>query len=220
MWKLGRISEICRNLSWKEARAHYIRTLSELQEDYSISPTLALELDGAEAFLGGDEHHNVRIASDSKRVYKVTANDQFGVKAFFDPTDVNCEGRHFHATENDDPFFYLNRWKLLNQISEYQTRFEGILTPERENFLPRICMSQPYLEGKAPFQTAISQSLQKFNFYEVSQGAYFSPETEVLLTDTFPRNVRIHDGLPALFDSVASQPTGEVRDWLLLKISR
>ena len=112
MRKLGRISKICRNLGWKEARTNYVRALSELQEEFSISPSLAQELEGADAFIGGDEHLNVRISSDSLRIYKVTAHDQFGVKAFFDPLDINCEGRHFLATGNDDPFFYLQRWKL------------------------------------------------------------------------------------------------------------
>lgn len=217
--QLGRVSERSRNLSWKEARKNYLEGLVKAQEKFSISAALEKELSSGEAFVGGDEHLNVQIQSKSNRVFKVTGQDQFGVKWFFDGEDREHTGKHFHATENLDPFFYLNRWKLLNRISLYQTKFEGIIGPERENFLPRLCVSQPYLAGPSPSVAQISHALKTFGYHEVSQGAYFSSETEVLLTDTFPRNVRVHGVLPALFDSVASQPTGKVRDWLLEKIA-
>ena len=90
--------------------------------------------------------------------------------------------------------------------------------PEREGYFPRICVSQPYLEGPSPTQIQISKALLDFGYYEVSAGAYYSTTTEVLLTDTFPRNVRIHGGLPALFDSVASRPTGAIKKWLLGRV--
>ena len=189
MRELGRVSERSRNLGWKEARENYFLTLSKLKEDFAVPSTLETELESGSAFIGGDEHLNIQIESDSSRVFKATAHNQFGVKAFFDPHDVTGDGRYFLATGNDDPFFYLQRWKLLNEISHYQTKFEGITVPERDNYFPRICMSQPYIAGKSPSQTQISEALFDFGYHEISVGAYYSSDSDVLLTDTFPRNV-------------------------------
>ena len=216
--KLGRVSERSRNLGWKEARENYRKVLLELEESSPVSPRLYEELASANAFVGGDEHLNVQINSDPQRIYKLSAHDQFGVTYFFDPDDSSGDGRYFLAIGNEDPYLYLLRWKLLNEISSYQTNFEGIVAPEKGSFLPRICVSQPYVEGPNPSVTQITQVLQGHGYQEVSQRAYFSLATEVLLTDTFPRNVRIHGGLPALFDSVASRPTGEVEKWLYQKV--
>ena len=218
MRQLGRVSERSRDLGWKEARENYLSALTEFKKDFPLTAALETELASGSAFLGGDEHLNVQIESDTSRLFKVTAHNQFGVQAFFDPHDVTGDGRYFLATGNDDPSFYLQRWKLLNEISLYQTRFEGITVPEREGYFPRICVSQPYLEGLSPTQTQISEALLNFGYHEVSAGAYYSSTTDVLLTDTFPRNVRIQGGLPALFDSVASRPTGVVKEWLLNKL--
>lgn len=119
MRELGRVSEASRDLGWKEARANYGEVLSRLALSARLSTELETEILTGGAFLGGDEHLNLRINSDPDRVFKLTAYDQFGVKAFFDPNDVAGTGCHFLATGNDDPHFYLQRWELLNKVSSY-----------------------------------------------------------------------------------------------------
>jgi hypothetical protein len=57
-----------------------------------------------------------------------------------------------------------------------------------------------------------------FGFKEVSRGAYYSPERDILLTDAFPRNVRIWEGIPVPFDAIAIKPDEEMKRWLNHKI--
>jgi len=218
--ELGRVSQSGRGLGWQEARESYRKTLTRLAQDHPVSREIAdqwfVDLD---AFVGGDEHVNIRLDRESNRIYKITKADQFGCSVIFDPHDAELTGFNFLARGNDDPFIYLNRWQLLNSIGDYQTRFEGFVAPEREGWMPRICMSQPVLTDPVPNQKDITHSLNPFGYFPVSSGAYYSPDSDILLTDTFPRNVRIQDGNPALFDSIASRPTEPARKWLHKKLS-
>ena len=223
--ELGGVSRRCRTLGWQEARESYRDALAELTWSVCTSPE-AGELDhlyrgDLVAFIGGDEHINIHFEKENAgddRVYKITHSDQFGCGVLFDEHESTM-GRHFIAQGNDDPYFYLRRWELLNSISEYQTHFEGIIAPEREGWLPRICVSQPYVAGGTPSQCDITAALSDYDFYEVSGGAYFSPSRAILLTDAFPRNVRIWKGVPVLFDAIASEPEEEVVAWMRKRLS-
>ena len=220
MGELGRISQSSRSLGWKEARESYRQSLDALFPDYFVPWSLIQEFRlGVDAFVGGDEHLNLRIPSEPNRIYKVTSNDQFGCSVFFDPHDLEITGRNFLARGNDDPWFYLERWRLLNSIGDYQTRLEGLISPARSGWLPRFCVSQPVLPGENPTQDEITESLAPFGFFLVSAGAYYSPEQKILLTDTFPRNVRIQNGIPGLFDAIASTPSLEASAWLSKKLA-
>jgi hypothetical protein len=218
--ELGRVSQSSRSLGWQEARESYRLSLEAHYHDFQIPESLASELvSGIDAFVGGDEHINIRIESDPNRVFKVTKSDQFGCDVLFDPHDTELTGHHFLARGNDDPFIYLKRWQLLNSIGDYETRFEGFLAPERPGWLPRICVSQPVLTDPVPTQAQITAALQTFGYREVSHGAYFSTESGILLSDTFPRNVRIQNGNPALFDSIPTLPGDSALDWLQNKLA-
>ncbi|GAA5495507.1 hypothetical protein Rhal01_01682 [Rubritalea halochordaticola] len=214
------VSQGCRSLSWQEAEKIHNEALRSFASTHSLSEALQSSLESeVDAFVGGDEHNNFTLENYSSRVFKITHSNSFGCKVRFDPFDPELTGKNFIAQGNDCPHFYLRRWQLLNSISDYQVQLEGILSPERAGWLPRICISQPYIAGKNPSQDEITQSLVKYNYLEVSRGAYYNLETNILLTDTFPRNVRIVDGEPALFDAIASEPCGETLDWLREKIS-
>lgn len=172
-----------------------------------------------DAFVGGDEHNNFILEDYSSRIFKITHNNSFGCKVLFDPIDSELTGKNFIAQGNDCPHFYLRRWQLLNSISDYQVKLEGIISPERPGWMPRICISQPFIEGKNPTQDEITEALAKYDYFEVSRGAYYNASSNILLTDTFKRNVRIVNGEPALFDAIASEPTGEALEWLQNKLS-
>jgi hypothetical protein len=171
-------------------------------------------LAGREYFVGGDEHHVIRVSSDADRVFKLTHGDNFGCRSYFSPVDPELIG-HFHGETNADPFFYLTRWGLLNSISGYQTRFEGFVHSERPGWLPRICVSQPVLPGENPTPAQIREALAKYGFREISTAAFFQPEIRVLLTDAAPRNVRIVDGIPIPFDAIAQIPSGKLLNWAM-----
>jgi len=220
MGELGRVSQSSRNLGWQEARESYRLSLETLHSGFAISKSLTSDFEkGVEAYIGGDEHTNLRLSSIPDRIYKITSNDQFGCSVIFDPYDLEFTGRNFIARGNDDPWFYLERWRLLNSIGDYQTRIEGLITPERNGWLPRICVSQSVLPGVNPTQNEITESLLPFDFHLVSLGAYHSPARNILLTDAFPRNIRIQNGIPALFDAIASTPSPEASDWLAKKLN-
>lgn len=164
--------------------------------------------------MGGDEHHVIRVDADPQRVYKFTHNDNFGCQSYFSPHDPELTGRHFHGTENADPFFYLKRWHLLNSISGYQTRFEGFAPPQRSGQLPRMCISQPELEGGNPSHAAIRQTMEQYGFVEISDGAFLQLDSGLLLTDMAPRNVRVIEGIPVPFDAIAQIASPAVLEWV------
>ena len=153
------------------------------------------------------------MQSDPERIYKITHGDNFGCRSHFSKSDPELTGRHFHGTGNADPFFYLTRWWLLNQITRYQTRFEGFLLPAHSGHLPRICISQPELDRREPNRNHIRNALKDFGFVEISEDAYLNSDTRILLTDAAPRNVRIVDGIPVPFDAIAQIASDELLTW-------
>ncbi len=219
--QLGRVSQSSRTLGWKEARESYIEALALEARHFPVSERLLKEFEqDTTAFIGGDEHVNLLIKSDRERVYKITKDDSFGCCAYYNLSDHEMTGDHFIARTNDDPWFYLERWNLLNQINEYSTRLEGFLEPERPGWAPRICVSQPFLDEENPTVSEINESLLPYGFRHVSNGAYYSTEQNILLTDAFPRNVRIQGHIPVPFDAIAQTPPDHIRDWLLNRTTK
>ena len=210
--ELGSLLPSGPEVDWQELRGRCGEVLREITRESSKSCRLTALLEGAPYFVGGDEHHIIRVDSEPDRIYKFTHGDNFGCRSYFSPVDPELIG-HFHGETNADPFFYLKRWILLNSISGFQTRFEGFVPSEKPGWLPRICISQPELPGVNPTPEKIRATLQPYGFVEVSNAAFFDPETRLLLTDAAPRNVRIVEGIPVPFDAIAQIATGRVLEW-------
>lgn len=170
-------------------------------------------LDEVRYEVGGDEHHLVRFDHEPHRFFKFTHSDNFGCRSYFSKHDPELTGRHFHGTGNADPFFYLNRWRLLNSIGGYQTRFEGFVPPERPGWLPRICISQPELDGANPPRGEIREAMAEYGFREISEDAFLDFESGLLLTDLAPRNIRIVESIPVPFDAIVQMATPEILAW-------
>jgi len=201
-------------IHWEESRQRRGNALASLLTASPGSCPLVSFLEGRDYEVGGDEHHLVRVESNTDRVYKITHSDSFGCYSRFLPADPELSGRHFYATVNDDPRTYIRRWMLLNTLGEYQTRFEGFLWPQEGLLVPRICMSQPFLESENPTEEAIRESLAPYGFRRISTDTYLNPTTKILLTDAAPRNVRIIHGVPVPFDAIAAYATPVVLDWV------
>ncbi len=202
-------------LDWQEPRERRGDALAPLLKACPKSLSLTALLEGTEYEVGGDEHHLVQVESQPERIYKITHSDSFGCFSQFLPSDPELSGRHFYATVNDDPRVYIRRWMLLNTLGEYQTRYEGFLWPQKELFVPRICVSQPFLESENPSELEIKESFALYGFYQISVDTYLNTATNILLTDTAPRNVRVIDGVPVPFDAIASLASPEIMDWAL-----
>jgi len=214
VWELGRLLPGGVEVDWQEFRGRCGEVLREIIRGSDKSRRLTALLEGAAYFVGGDEHHIIRVESVPDRIYKLTHGDNFGCRSYFSPVDPGLIG-HFHGETNADPFFYLTRWRLLNAISAFQTRFEGFVPSEIPGWLPRVCISQPELPGSNPTAQEIRAALRPYGFVEVSEAAFFDPETRLLLTDAAPRNVRIVEGIPVPFDAIAQVASGRVLDWCL-----
>ena len=210
--ELGRLLPSGPQVDWQGLRRRCGDVLREIIRRSAESHRLTNILEGAPYFVGGDEHHVIRVDREPDRIYKFTHGDNFGCRSYFSPENPQLVG-HFHGEYNADPFFYLNRWLLLNSIGGFQTRFEGFVGSEKPGWLPRICVSQPELPSGNPTAREIRLSLERYGFAEVSEAAFFDPETRLLLTDAAPRNVRIVDGIPVPFDSIAQIATGRVLEW-------
>jgi hypothetical protein len=202
------------SIHWQESRQRNIEALGRIAAECAKSAALIRRLDGADYEVGGDEHLLIRVEDDPARIYKCTYGDSFGCHSVLDPVDVDLSGKNFNATLNDDPCFYLRRWILLNSLSGFATRYEGVLPPERSGWAPRICVSQPWIEGTNPSMLEIEQAMLAYGFHIVSEGAFFEPRSKLLLTDAAPRNVRIVNGGPVLFDAIAEIASPEVLGWL------
>jgi len=212
LWRLERFLPGNREVDWKESRRRNIEALGEIQRDIKSERLIAL-LDGIEYKVGGDEHLLFHVESDPGRVYKSTYQDSFGCRSVFDSIDPDLTGKYFNATLNDDPLFYLRRWILLNSLGGYKTRFEGILPPEKEGWVPRICVSQPWLAGENPDPRDISRLMQRAGFLPLGLDAFYLAEAGLLLTDAAPRNVRVSMGFPVPFDAIAEIASPEVEAW-------
>ena len=155
--ELGRLLPGHSEINWQESRKRCGEVLREFSRSSEKSRGIADLLKGQPYEVGGDEHHIIRVSSDPCRVHKVTHGDNFGCRSYFSPADPELKG-HFHGETNADPFFYLKRWVLLNCLGDYQSRFEGIIPPEKEGWLPRICISQPELPGTNPTPEEIREA--------------------------------------------------------------
>lgn len=204
------------SLDWTESRRRRAEALTVLLTASDKNLDLAERLEGAEYEIGGDEHLVVRVDEQADRVFKLTHGDCFGCYSFFSPHDPDLTGKHFHGSINEDPIFYLKRWMLLNFLGGYQTRFEGLLPPEEKLRMPRICVSQPTLDVISPTRKEIRESLAPYGFVNISDDAFLNFETRILLTDAAPRNVRIVDRTPALFDAIASFAPDKIYEWASL----
>lgn len=103
---------------------------------------------------------------------------------------------------------------LLNFISDYRTRFEGMLPEQAGLRVPRFCVSQPQITADNPGRSAIRDGMEQFGFKQVSEDAFLQGSTGILLTDVAPRNVRIVDGVPVPFDAIAMFAPETVLVWV------
>jgi len=215
---IERLGELLRGgpkIDWPESRKRCAEILEELALGCEKSAALGKRLDGASFIKGGDEHLLARHSADGEtpRVYKLTYGENFGCFSRFFPKDPELTGRHFFAEGNADPFFYLGRWVYLNSITHYQTRYEGILPPLQGGVLPLICVSQPELPKENPSPWEIERALARFGYLRISHETFIEKNSGILLTDVAPRNVRIVDGIPALFDVLAQKASDQIRRW-------
>jgi hypothetical protein len=211
--ELGRLLQSGPPVDWEGSRRWCSDLLRGVIAASPETQRLKALLRGHRFIVGGDEHHVIEVASEPGRVFKITHGDNFGCRSYFSPHDPELSGKHFHGTGNADPFFYLRRWRILNNVANYQTRFEGFLLPERPNWLPRICISQPKLGGENPSVKAIRELMAMYGFAEISQDAFLHRRSRVLLTDVAPRNVRIINRQPVLFDAIATFASPEILAW-------
>jgi hypothetical protein len=201
------------SIDWQESRRWCAEILEGVRSRCEKSQRLADLLNGAEYIVGGDEQHIIRLEQQPERLYKATHGENFRCRSYFSPHDPELTGKHFHGTGNADPFFYLKRWRLLNDLGGFKTRFEGFLPPTRAGFLPQICISQPMIVGENPSREAIRAALAKYEFREISEDAFLNFQTRLLLTDAAPRNVRIVAGVPVPFDAIAQPAPAKVLAW-------
>jgi hypothetical protein len=170
--ELGGVLPGSASFDWQESQGWCGDVLRRIIARSDRSRRLRELLANAPFFVGGDEHHVFRVPSEPNRVFKLTHGDNFGCRSYFSPHDPELTGRHFHGTGDADPFFYLRRWRLLNLIGGYQTRFEGFVPAEKSGWLPRICISQPELEGTNPPRSDIRKAMLPYGFSEISDDAY------------------------------------------------
>jgi hypothetical protein len=201
-------------VDWWQSRERCAEVLNLFRASHDPSAEVAASLEGADFEVGGDEHHLVRVDDQPDRVFKLTHSDIFGCRPYFSPHDTDLTGKHFHGTGNESPVFYLQRWMLLNFISDYRTRFEGMLPEQVGLRLPRICVSQPQITAGNPGRSAICDGMAQFGFKQVSEDAFLQEPTGILLTDVAPRNVRIVEGAPVPFDAIAMFATEAVLAWV------
>lgn len=212
--KLGEFLQGDAQVDWQENRQRCADLLRRLAAGCEKSLSLNGRLRGAVTETGGSEHLIIRLESEPARVFKTTFGDNLGCRSDFYGLDPELTGKHFHATGNADPFFYLHRWVHLNSISEYQTRYEGVLAPEWAGHLPRICVSQPFIERtRDPSEQEIEQALLSYGYRKISADAFLNDENRILLTDAAPRNVGIDRGIPTPFDAIAEIAPERVVEW-------
>ncbi len=213
--RLGELLRGCLQVDWSENRDRCAEILTDLAQECQKSAFLEEKLEGARYVRGGDEHKLLEFQSvnEPARVYKVTFGENFGCKSRFIPSDPDLTGQHFYAEVNANPLFYLERWIYLNSITSYQTRYEGLLPPLEGGTLPLVCISQQKLPPGNPSEREIETALRKYGYLKISRNTFFEKKSHILLTDVAPRNVRISEDIPALFDVIAEKASERVSEW-------
>lgn len=178
------------------------------------SQSLIALLDGTLYERGGDEHQIYSISVTRDRFYKSTYGENYGCSTYFSSIDPELTGKNFHGQSQSDPILYLKRWFFLNLLGDYQTRYEGILLPDREGHLPKICVSQEALRIDNPDLYLIEKAFKQNDYLKVSEDAFIHMPTGILLTDAAPRNVRLKEGEPVPFDAIAQIPTSPILHWI------
>lgn len=214
---MRRLEGICEShscVNWPESRGRQGELLGELFASFAENEQLAAYLSGLQYETGGDEHQLLCHPDSPERIYKITHSDSFGCRPQFFPSDPELMGRHFYATVNDNPFFYLRRWMILNSLTNYRTHFEGMLPPQGNLHFPRFCVSQPHLpvRYKNPESSKIRMALEEYGFRKISLDTYLN-DGGILLADAAPRNVWIVDEVPVPFDVIADRADTRILEW-------
>ncbi len=211
--QLGGLHQGSSPFDWQESWGRRSEILWSCFGDPERDSRLAEIFDGKEYEIGGDEHHLIRFDEDPSQIFKVTHSDSFGCYAWHSPADPERTGRHFFGSVNENPAAYIRRWTLLNALGEYQTQFVGLLQPAERGRLPRICMSQPYVDAPLPELETIKQGMASIEFQEISRDTFLRTDDRILLSDAAPRNVREVEGVLVLFDVVAQIASDPVLEW-------
>lgn len=217
--RLAGLHESDASLNWGEARQRRSEVLQQIWSECDKSQQLAERLKGRRFEVGGSEHSLIELPEVAGRIFKITGDDSFGTYWQLIPSDPDLTGKHFHAYVCEDPVYYLYRMMLLNGFSaaEYQTEYEGILPPDENLVVPRICVSQGYVPGDNPARDVIASGLNALNFQKISEDTFLNFELQVLIGDAAPRNVRVKDGILVLFDAIAEVASDQVIAWALEK---
>ncbi len=217
--RLGGIREEGSPVDWAGPRERTGNILEKVRLHCGQSSEIERRLTGLRFKRGGAEHDLVRLADEPGRIFKMTHSDSFGIVSELFREDPEFSGRHFHAGVNPDPVLYLQRWMLLNSLSEYQTRYEGMLPPAANCHIPRICVSQPFVGGPDANPLLIQDGFATLEFFQVSQDTFLRAPDRILLSDAAPRNVKVADQVLVPFDVVAQIATEEVIDWATQHLS-
>lgn len=205
------------HLNWPRSRRGQSDLLNQFLEEQASDRDriLAGRISGQSYTVGGDEHHLLVLPDEPARIFKITHSDSFGCRIRFFRADPDLTEKHLIPEVNEDPFIYLRRWMILNSLTGYRTKFEGMLPPQGNLLLPRICVSQPILprECANPPSTLIKSALQEYGFSRVALDGYAN-HGGILLADAAPRNLWVVDGVPVPFDALAEYATPEIQEWL------
>src|SRR6478752_2265444 len=90
--ELGKLLPDREEIDWQGSRRRCGEVLAALIRDSEASQRLTKMLAGAEYFVGGDEHHLIRVDSEPDRVFKFTHGDNFGCRSYFSPKDPELTG--------------------------------------------------------------------------------------------------------------------------------
>jgi len=221
LWGLERLCENGSFLYWPESRQRQSDLFARLLESESFpeNESLIQRFSGQPYVVGGDEHHLIYLPDSPERIFKITHSDSFGCVSRFFCEDADLNGKHFIPGVNTNPVFYLTRWMILNSLTEYRTKFEGILPPQGNLMVPRLCVSQLILakEYRNPDADLIRKAFLGHGFKRIAQDAFIN-SVGIVLSDAAPRNVGIVGGNPIPFDALAEFAAPAVLDWLRAKV--
>lgn len=215
--QLGKLHENPSTFDWAKSRQWCCDLLVAIRETCGKSRDLEERLEGRKFEVGGSEHSLVELPEFEGRIFKITGDNSFGTSWDLFPSDPELTGKHFHATVCEDPIYYLRRMMLVNMFTaeEYQTRYEGILPPGPHLKVPRLCISQGYVDSPNASRHIIESGMRALEFEKISEDTFLNIGIGVLIGDAAPRNVKEIEGVLVPFDAIAEVASPRVIEWAL-----
>ncbi len=191
-----------RKAPWSPSFSREEKSLAEWARSVGL---LIEDLSYLSQFKRGGQEHDIFEAGE--RIFKITKNGIFGLKAGIDLALVSSDqdARRFHLWEAT-PYQYLERLALQNQLVPSLNKLEGVIKPSVNEIA--IITSQPLLKIEPVTVSEIDKWFSDLAFRKIANSAYYREEDNLGIFDAHDKNLVRNGNTLIPFDVIPCHPDG------------